>query len=447
MTDTRDGRANHRPGRLAPQRLPHEHGAPRGILATARERPVVGHSTNIAHLRRLAQHRRARQARLDLLRRRSGAARRRRAPPGRLARSADRAHGARGRDRAHRPDRDGVDDLQLAVQPRPALRLDRPHQRRSRRLEHRHHGRSRHRPQLRARRPARPRRALRARRRVPRRGLQALGLWEDDAVLADKASGVWADQHEDPPRRARRHALLRARARSRRRARRRAARCIVQAGSSEDGKALAARLRRGRVHRAADARRRARRSTRDLKARTRGVGRDADDDQDPARHRARDRRRPRPRRCAQERELDELIVPEYARAQLAQDAAASRRRTCRSIASCRPTCPTEDEIEGAKSRYTLIVELARRERLTVRELHRPARRRPRPPHVRRHAGAGRRRDPGVVRRRAPRTASTSCPPCCRRGSSVRRPGRADPAPARAVPRPSTRARRCATTTD
>jgi alkanesulfonate monooxygenase SsuD/methylene tetrahydromethanopterin reductase-like flavin-dependent oxidoreductase (luciferase family) len=30
--------------------------------------------------------------------------------------------------------------------------------------------------------------------------------------------------------------------------------------------------------------------------------------------------------------------------------------------------PSEDEIEGAKSRYTLILSLARRERLTVREL-------------------------------------------------------------------------------
>ena len=30
--------------------------------------------------------------------------------------------------------------------------------------------------------------------------------------------------------------------------------------------------------------------------------------------------------------------------------------------------PAEDEIEGAKSRYTLIVELARREKLTVRQL-------------------------------------------------------------------------------
>ena len=30
--------------------------------------------------------------------------------------------------------------------------------------------------------------------------------------------------------------------------------------------------------------------------------------------------------------------------------------------------PSEDEIEGAKSRYTLIVQLARREKLTVRQL-------------------------------------------------------------------------------
>jgi alkanesulfonate monooxygenase SsuD/methylene tetrahydromethanopterin reductase-like flavin-dependent oxidoreductase (luciferase family) len=30
--------------------------------------------------------------------------------------------------------------------------------------------------------------------------------------------------------------------------------------------------------------------------------------------------------------------------------------------------PSEDEIEGAKSRYTLIVELGRREKLTVRQL-------------------------------------------------------------------------------
>ncbi len=68
-----------------------------------------------------------------------------------------------------------------------------------------------------------------------------------------------------------------------------------------------------------------------------------------------------------ERELDELIKPEYARLQLA--------KTLRVAPEDLPLdqqlpaeLPDEDEIEGAKSRYTLIVTLARREKLTVREL-------------------------------------------------------------------------------
>lgn len=70
---------------------------------------------------------------------------------------------------------------------------------------------------------------------------------------------------------------------------------------------------------------------------------------------------------ALERELDDLIVPRYAVAQLA--------RTLRVSPDDLPLdghlpadLPDEDEIEGAKSRYTLIVQLARRENLTVREL-------------------------------------------------------------------------------
>jgi alkanesulfonate monooxygenase SsuD/methylene tetrahydromethanopterin reductase-like flavin-dependent oxidoreductase (luciferase family) len=68
-----------------------------------------------------------------------------------------------------------------------------------------------------------------------------------------------------------------------------------------------------------------------------------------------------------ERELDELIRPEYARIELA--------KTLRVAPEDLPLdrelpadLPDEDEIEGAKSRYALVVELARRERLTVREL-------------------------------------------------------------------------------
>jgi alkanesulfonate monooxygenase SsuD/methylene tetrahydromethanopterin reductase-like flavin-dependent oxidoreductase (luciferase family) len=70
---------------------------------------------------------------------------------------------------------------------------------------------------------------------------------------------------------------------------------------------------------------------------------------------------------AREEELDQLIVPEYARAQLA--------KTLRVDPADLPLdkelpadLPDEDEIEGAKSRYTLIVTLARREHLTVRQL-------------------------------------------------------------------------------
>ena len=39
---------------------------------------------------------------------------------------------------AYRPRRDGLDQLSRAVQRRPHLRLDRPYQRRPRRLERRH---------------------------------------------------------------------------------------------------------------------------------------------------------------------------------------------------------------------------------------------------------------------------------------------------------------------
>jgi alkanesulfonate monooxygenase SsuD/methylene tetrahydromethanopterin reductase-like flavin-dependent oxidoreductase (luciferase family) len=68
-----------------------------------------------------------------------------------------------------------------------------------------------------------------------------------------------------------------------------------------------------------------------------------------------------------EDELDRLINPEYARVQLA----AQLRVDPEELPLDRELpdhLPSEDEIEGAKSRYTLIVNLARRERLTVRQL-------------------------------------------------------------------------------
>jgi alkanesulfonate monooxygenase SsuD/methylene tetrahydromethanopterin reductase-like flavin-dependent oxidoreductase (luciferase family) len=140
---------------------------------------------------------------------------------------------------------------------------------------------------------------------------------------------------------------------------------IVQAGSSEDGKDLAARYADA-VFTAHQTLADAQAFYRDLKARTAAAGRDPEtikilpgivpvigETEEEA--------------LALERELDRLIKPEYARIQLA--------RTLRVAPEDLPldrqlpdNLPSEDEIEGAKSRYTLIVQLARREKLTVRQL-------------------------------------------------------------------------------
>ncbi|GAA1517783.1 LLM class flavin-dependent oxidoreductase [Nocardioides humi] len=66
-------------------------------------------------------------------------------------------------------------------------------------------------------------------------------------------------------------------------------------------------------------------------------------------------------------ELDRLIAPQYAVVQLARTLGvdAGRLQLDRPLPA---DLPDEDAIEGAKSRRTLIVEWARRERLTVREL-------------------------------------------------------------------------------
>lgn len=68
-----------------------------------------------------------------------------------------------------------------------------------------------------------------------------------------------------------------------------------------------------------------------------------------------------------ERELEELIVSAYGQQRLADqlgvpvEAIPLDRQLPADL-------PPEEEIEGARSRYTLIVSLARRERLTVRQL-------------------------------------------------------------------------------
>jgi len=188
--------------------------------------------------------------------------------------------------------------------------------------------------------------------------------WDDDAVLGDKESGVWGDDekvnainHEgrffkvagplNVPRSPQVYPL------------------IVQAGSSESGKELAAKFAEAvftahqwlddAVAFAADVKNRALKHGRNpehvkiLPGIVPVIGATEAEAQ------------------AKDEELDRLIRPEFALAQLAQrlrvspDELALDRQLPADL-------PAEDEIEGAKSRYTLIVDLARREGLTAREL-------------------------------------------------------------------------------
>lgn len=188
--------------------------------------------------------------------------------------------------------------------------------------------------------------------------------WADDAVIADKESGVWAVPARVQPARHRGEFFRVAGALNVSRSPQ-GHPLLVQAGSSEDGKGFAARYAEA-VFTAHQTVADARAFYTDLKARTAALGRDPDglkvlpgivpivaatETEAQARSRL----------------FDEHVNPEFGRAQLA--------RTLKVAVDDLPLdaplpadLPTEDEIEGAKSRYTLIVELARRERLTVREL-------------------------------------------------------------------------------
>ena len=188
--------------------------------------------------------------------------------------------------------------------------------------------------------------------------------WDDDAVVADKDRGVHAEpsrvrpvEHDgkhfavrgplNVPRSPQGHPLL------------------VQAGSSEDGKEFAARYADA-VFTAQPTLAEAQAFYADLKARAAAAGRDPDSVKilpgivpvlaaTEAQARALDA------------ELDRLIVPAYALGQLARQLRVPAERLV--LDEPLPAeLPSEDEIEGAKSRYTLIVTLARRENLTVRQL-------------------------------------------------------------------------------
>ena len=188
--------------------------------------------------------------------------------------------------------------------------------------------------------------------------------WDDDVVLADKDSGVWGDQEKiyppahrgahfqvagalNVPRTPQGHPLL------------------VQAGSSENGRNFAARYAEA-IFTAHQTLADAQEFYDDLKRRAAEHGRDPDhvkilpgivpligDTEAEARQ--------------LETELNRLIRAEFALPILAE-LLGVEVADLRLDEELPANLPAEEEIEGAKSRRTLVVNLGRRERLTVREI-------------------------------------------------------------------------------
>jgi FMN-dependent oxidoreductase (nitrilotriacetate monooxygenase family) len=189
--------------------------------------------------------------------------------------------------------------------------------------------------------------------------------WSDDAIVADKESGVHAlGTHVRPadhvgeffrvagalnvPRSPQGYPLL------------------VQAGSSEDGKEFAARWAEA-VFTAQPTLEESQAFYADLKRRAVAAGRDPEgvvilpgivpvigDTEAEARE--------------LDAELDRLIAPQYALVTLARTLKVDPDRLSLDEPLPFDELPDEDEIEGSKSRRTLIVDWARRDDLTVREL-------------------------------------------------------------------------------
>ncbi|MEU4473921.1 LLM class flavin-dependent oxidoreductase [Micromonospora sp. NPDC023888] len=188
--------------------------------------------------------------------------------------------------------------------------------------------------------------------------------WDDEAPLGDKEAGRWGDDSLlYPPRHVGRHFRVAGPLNVPRSPQ--GYPLLVQAGSSEDGKELAARYAEA-VFTAQQTLAEAQSFYRDLKRRAAQFGRDPETVKIlpgivPAVGATEAEAR------ALEEELDRLIKPEYARAQLATTLRVAPEDL--DLDKELPAdLPSEDEIQGAKSRYTLIVTLARRERLTVRQL-------------------------------------------------------------------------------
>ncbi|MFB7861307.1 LLM class flavin-dependent oxidoreductase [Streptomyces sp. NPDC056069] len=187
--------------------------------------------------------------------------------------------------------------------------------------------------------------------------------WEDDAIVLDRERGVYADTDRvreidhrgehfavrgplNVPRSPQGHPLL------------------VQAGSSEDGKEFAAQYAEA-VFTAQQTLADGQAFYKDLKSRLVRHGRDEDQllvlpgiapvigsTEAEAR--------------ALEQELTELQIPEYGLAQLS--GMLGTDLTGVPLDGPLPDLPEERDINGNKSRFTLVAELARRDDLTVREL-------------------------------------------------------------------------------
>ncbi|MFC7480464.1 LLM class flavin-dependent oxidoreductase [Luedemannella flava] len=188
--------------------------------------------------------------------------------------------------------------------------------------------------------------------------------WDEDAIVGDKEHGVWAsDDRVHAADHVGEHFRVAGPLNVSRSPQGRP--LLVQAGSSEDGKDFAARYAEA-VFTAQQTLADLQAFYADVKARAVGFGRDPDTIKIlPGIVPAIGSTEAEAKEL--EAELDRLINPVYAVRQLEE---ALRLRPG-DLALDRPLpadLPTEDEIEGAKSRYTLIVELARRENLTVRQL-------------------------------------------------------------------------------
>ncbi|WP_431969976.1 LLM class flavin-dependent oxidoreductase [Nocardia sp. bgisy134] len=193
--------------------------------------------------------------------------------------------------------------------------------------------------------------------------VQLWDSWESGAIVLDEETGLFADPD-------RVHTIDYAGERFRVRGPLNSPRSpqgrplLVQAGSSESGKEFAARYAEA-VFTAQRTLEEGQRFYRDLKSRLPKYGRSADElkvlpglvpfiADTPERARA------------LEQEFTELISPDYALRQLSSLLGVDL--TAHALDAPLPPLPEESEIEGGKSRFTLVKELAEQEDLTVRQL-------------------------------------------------------------------------------